>query len=727
MATHPEILDLALRRHQAGDLGQAEQLFQQVLQFEPTNATALHRLGILAQQTGQHPTAIEYLRRALAADPSEAFFHFDLGVIYHEIRRWHEAAACYREFLAQRFDYAEAHNNLGNALLELGRPQEAIDSYQQALLLKPDYAEAHNNQGAVLSRLGCWDEARRCYQTALSFRPDYAEAHNNLGIMHRQLGQLDRAGTCFQHAVHHRPNFPAAWNNLGGILAFQGRSDEAIACFQEALRRLPNYPEALNNLGNVLRVLGRLDEAITNYEQALQQRPEYTEAHNNLGNARLDRGQSREAIAHFREALRLDPQRTVTQSNFLFCLCQDPQVETDVLFAEHLAWGERHAKIATSIPAHANDRSPRRRLRIGYVSPEFRACATAQFLEPILANHAASQFEIFCYADVAAPDAVTQRLRQRAHGWHATYGLSNVKLAETIRADGIDLLIDLSGHTADHRLLAFALKPAPVQVTYLGYPCTTGLRALDYRLTDEILDPSGACERYTEELVRLPNCFCCFQPPNNAPEVGPPPLERNGYITFGSLHRLSRLNAEVVELWRQILAAIPSSRLRIFRHTLRGKVKEDWQRLLADRGLPPDRVDLHGAVPEGESHLSAYAEIDISLDTWPWSGHTTACESLWMGVPFVTLRGQRAAGRMVASVLTQTGLRNWIADTQEQYRELAVRMALERSRFAQLRTHLRERLRTTLCDGVTFTRNLETAYRNMWLRWCETSNKTESD
>jgi predicted O-linked N-acetylglucosamine transferase (SPINDLY family) len=340
-------------------------------------------------------------------------------------------------------------------------------------------------------------------------------------------------------------------------------------------------------------------------------------------------------------------------------------------------------------------------------------------VEPIVTHHDPAQFEAYCYAEGVADDEVTARFKARVSEWRPTFGRTDLEVAEQIRADGVDILVDLAGHTSRGRLKVFAFKPAPVQISYLGYPNTTGLPTIDYRLTDPVADPLGGPTRHSERLIRLPQAFC-YSPPSAAPPVSPPPAARSGHVTFGSFHNLAKLNDKVLDLWRDLLRAVPSARLRLFRHTLRGSTKEHFHRQLTNRGVPPQRFDLNG-VESGLGHLQDYASVDIALDAFPWNGHTTACESLWMGVPVISLYGNRYAGRMAASALSALGLTELIARSPQEYLAIAARWASDVDGLVRLRAELRQRMRLSpLCDGSSFTRDLEKAYRDVWRSWCAT-------
>ena len=411
------------------------------------------------------------------------------------------------------------------------------------------------------------------------------------------------------------------------------------------------------------------------------------------------------------------PDFEAAHSNLLTGLNYDPDIDPERLLDEHRRWAQVHERVRVLTPC-STDSTPDRRLRVGYVSPDFRHHAVAHFLKPIFAHH--DKVEVYCYAEIRNPDAVTGYFQSRAQGWRSTVGYTDEQVAEQVRRDQIDILVDLAGHTFGNRLAVFAYKPAPVQITYLGYPSTTGLSTIDYRLTDPIADPPGEQVRHTETLVRLPRAFC-YAPPENAPLVGPLPAATSGHVTFGSFHSLSKLNSRVIDLWCTILRAVPSAQLLIFRDTLRGSALDSIGSQFGKRGIDPDRVLLSHIPEGGKTFLSLYHKVDIALDPFPWSGHTTTCEALWMGVPVITLYGDRYAGRMAACVLAALDLQELIADTFNKYLAIAVDWATDLDRRTRLRLELRERmLASPLCDGRTFTLSLEETYRQLWRRWCAT-------
>jgi protein O-GlcNAc transferase len=789
VATIAEVYALALQTHQAGHLQQAEQLYLRILQAVPEHAAAHHSLGVLAYQTGRCDLALASIRQAVHLQPTVAGYHSNLGLAYETLGRLGEAIAEYqwaiqlqpdsadahnnlanvlrrlgrldeavthcRQALRIRPEYPEAYNNLASALLQLGQTDEAIVQFRQALQLKPSYPEAHSNLGLALSAKNLLDQAIGHYQQALRLNPDSAEAHNNMGSALVSQGKPAQAEIHCRHALRIRPDYSEAFNNLGNALQDQRKLPAAVDCYREALRFNPKSPEAHYNLGNALREMGNLDEAGDWFQKALRLRPQFPFALNNLGNVFLKQGRLDQAIESFQRAVQLEPDFVLAQSNYLFCLNYDPEADPDTVFAEHRRWGQSHGQTAASggqpdgsAASHANDPDPERRLRIGYVSPDLRYHAVTRYFEPVLAHHDPRQVEVFCYAEMVFADKVTERLQKFAHQWRWICRKSDEQVAARIREDRIDILVDLAGHTAGNRLCVFALKPAPVQATWLGYLNTTGLKAIDYRITDDVLDPlsgvrcpesgvrssrsevhdlsSGTGLRTpdsgriydTEELFRLPDGMCCFAPDPDAPALTPPPACRCGYVTFGSMHSLFKLNARVFDLWSRVVHAVPSSRLLLFRDTLTATSQEYIRREFKDRGIENERLDLRKGT-DAPGYLAVYEEIDVSLDTFPYSGGVITCESLWMGVPVLSLRGQRPAGRNSTALLARVGLADWAVGTPEEFVAAAARLPQELERLAQIRAELRERMTATLCDARRFTRGLEDAYRTMWRRWCE--------
>jgi protein O-GlcNAc transferase len=752
MATISEAFALALQHHRAGRLQDAEAIYRQILAVEPNCADAIHLLGVLAHQAGNDAIAVQYIQRAIGLNGNSAAYHLNLGNALKDLGKLDEAVACYRRALALKPDFAGAHNNLGNALKEQGLLDEAVASYRRELDLKPDhvgahnnlalalkdqgkldeaiacllhalelnpgFAEAHNNLGIALKDQGKLGEAIGCYHRALDLKPDFAEAHSNLGNALKDQGKLDQAVACCRRAIELKADAAEAHNNLGNALNEQGKVDEAIESFRRALELKPNYPDALNNLGNAWKTQDRLDAAVACYQRALQLKPDFVEVRNNLGIVFKDQGKPEEAVACFRQALESRPDLAELYSNVLyaqlFCLGCDCRA----LYEEHRRWNERYARpLVEFFHPHLNNRSSERRLTIGYVSPDFREHCQTLFILPLLASHDRGSFEIVCYSDVLRPDGATQRLQSHAGKWRNIAGLDHDQVATLVRQDGIDILVDLTMHMARNRLLVFARRPAPVQACWLAYPGTTGMPAIDYRISDPHLDPPGLFDGcYAEETVRLPDSFWCYDPLTSKPEVNSLPAAHKGHVSFGCLNNFCKVSPLVLELWAEVLKAVAGSRLTIL--TGEGTHRQQALDLLAKAGVSGDRVTFVTHRPRLE-YLKYYHEIDIGLDTLPYNGHTTSLDSFWMGVPVVTCVGPTVVGRAGLCQLMNLDLPELIAQNPQQFVRIAANLAGDLPRLGALRATLRNRLQASpLMNAPRFARNMEAAFRAMWRRWC---------
>lgn len=708
------------------DLGRPDEAiasYRRALEWKPDYAEALSDLGDVFCSQKKFGEAIESYRRALALRPDDAEVHYSLGAALQGLGKPDDAILCYRRALELRPDYAEAHNNLGNALAEQKKPDEAITCYRRALALRPAHPEMHYNLGRVFQDLQRPEEATRCYRRALELKPDHAEAHNNLGNALKDLGKLDEAIACYRRSLALKPDRAETHYNLGTAFQNLGRPDEAIASYRHALRLTPEYPEAHNNLGSAFQDRGDLDQAVACYRRALESRPDHLEAHNNLGNALKDQGRLDEAIACYRRALELKPDCAEAYSNLLYVLNFCPGYDAKTVHEEHRRWNERCAQpLAKSIKPLANDRSPDRRLRIGYVSPDFRRHPVGRFLLPILESHDHAGFEISCYASVQRPEDLTDQCRANADVWRNAFGCSDEQVADMIRRDQIDVLVDLTVHMAHNRLLVFARKPAPVQVTYLAYCGTTGLHTMDYRLTDPYLDPPTPDESvYCERSIYLPETYWCYRPVADTPPVSALPALQTGRITFGCLNNFCKVTAPTLAAWSELLRTMPESRLLL--HAPLGSHRNRLWDYLALQDISPDRLEFASMAPTAD-YFGLYRRIDVALDPFPYGGGTTTCDALWMGVPVVSLAGQTAMGRAGLSILSNLGLSDLAGRDVEHYVRIAAELAGDRPRLSALRASLRDRMRKSpLMDTLGFTRNIEAAYRTMWRNWCRKEDK----
>jgi predicted O-linked N-acetylglucosamine transferase (SPINDLY family) len=623
----PEIqqsLDLAVQHHTAGRLPEAESIYQQILQVDPNQPVALHLLGVIAHQVGNHNTAVDLITKAIDIET----------------------------------DYADAHSNLGNALRELGRLHEAMASYHKALAIRPNHAEAHNNLGNILQDLGKLDEAIATYRNALDINPDYAEALNNMGNALKDLGRLDGA----------------------------------VVSYNKALTIKPDYAEAHNNLANVLKELGRLDEAITSYRNALSIRSDLSGAGRNLLNVMLN----------------------------------VPGMSPKELFDEHLGFTKRFKRHITPIDKHfPNDPTPDRQLRVGYLSSDFRIHPVGENVLPLISSHDREKFEVFCYADVTRPDAITERFQSCVDHWHPIVGKSDAEVARMVRADGIDVLVSLAGRFDANRPLVCAYRAAPVQVSFHD-GATSGLEEMDYWLTDDFLHPPDTKELFTEDLHRLPVLYQ-YLPIENAPTVGPLPADQAGFITFGSFNNPAKINEEVIGLWAEVLQSVPGSKILLKYKTLYGQAS--LQGSVVERfsasGIGQDRITFSALSDTFAKHLGRYDEVDIALDPFPFNGATTTFQALWMGVPVISLAGEAFISRAAGSLLHQVGLGDLTVNTPKAYLDCARDLAGNLEQLRTLRANLRERMTASpLCNAPTYALSVEAAYWDMWGRWCAEQENT---
>ena len=701
-----------------GRLDEAIDAYHRAIVLSPGYAAAHSNLGSALTDQGRLDEAIAAYRRAIELQPDLAEAHNNLGCALKDRGRLDEAIDAYRRAIALRPDLPQTYNNLGCTLKDQGRMQEAIDAYRCAIQLKPDYAEAHDNLGTALRDRGRLAEAVAAYQRAIQLKPDHAKAHNNLGLALSDQGRLDAAIAAYRRAIALKPGDAAAHSNLGNALKDQGRLAEAIAAHRHAIALQPDLAATYSNLGCALTAQGRLEEAIAAFHRAIALEPDLAMAHDNLSRTLKDQGRIDEALACYRRAVELKPDFIKAASNLLFTLNLHPDYDARAILAEHRAWARRFAEpLAASIRPHQNDPAPERSLRIGFVSPDFRDHPLGRLLLPLFAHHDRRQAQFVCYSDVRAADETTRRFQALAAEWHETANLDDPELAERIRGDGIDILVDLALHTAGNRLLVFARKPAPLQVTMLGMPGTTGLDTIDFRVTDVYFDPPGSHDAdYSERSIRLPHTFWCYQPPEDSPPVARLPAYKNGFVTFGCLNQLAKVSPHVLKLWVKILQSLPGSQLVL--HAPAGAHRDSVRALFADAGIAADRLGFDARVPLRD-YLVRHHELDLCLDPFPYSGGLTTMDALWMGVPVITLAGRTAVGRSGVSILSNVGLTELIVETPEQYVACAVALAGDLDRLSELRGGLRQRMEASpLVDGKQYALDVEAAFRRIWRTWC---------
>jgi predicted O-linked N-acetylglucosamine transferase (SPINDLY family) len=715
-ATVPKTLPLdvalqqAVAHHQAGRLQEAEQLYRTILQTLPNHPDANHNLGVLAGQLGQTKVALLHLRAALETNPYQGQYWLSyaaaelasgqaseaLNIIQTAIRRGLDTPAMLS--LRQNAEFAALNDSAKGAvptpaerhqLIALFNAGRYAELERRASLLVERYPESGyfwKALGTSLQMQG--KDALPALQKASHLMPDDAEAHSNLGAALQDLGQLDAAAASCRRALEIKPDLVGAHNNLGLVLQSLGQLDDAEASYRRALEIKPDFVEAHNNLGVVLQSLGQLDDAEASYCRALGINPDFTMAHSNV--------------------------------LYVHSYLADQSATESLAEARH--FGALVARQARPHTAWPNIPDPNRRLRVGLVSGDLREHPVGFFVESVLAtlkSKAAGRLEVFAYASHFRADAVTEGIKASCCGWRSAVGLSDENLAQRIRDDGIDILIDLSGHTAYNRLPLFAWKPAPVQATWLGYFATTGVTAIDYLIADPWTLPETEEANFTEKIWRLPETRLCFTPPNVGVEVVPLPALSNGYITFGCFNNLTKMNDDVVALWGRVLAAVPGSRLFLKAKQLReASVRQSIVERFSANGVAADRLILEGSTPRAE-YLATYQRVDIALDPFPYTGGATSAEALWMGVPVLTLAGERFLSRQGIGLLMNAGLPEWIAADADDYVARAVSHASDLQRLAALRGGLRQQvLASPIFDATRFAHHFEAAMRGMWREWC---------
>ncbi len=551
----------------------------------------------------------------------------------------------------------------------------------------------------------------------LQQQPDDVDAMNFLAAALLAQGQAQAGIECLRRAITSAPS-AEAYRNLAAILAARGDADGAIENYRVAVRLQPALGDAWNALAALLKALGRYDEAEECCRRGLEHHTHAALRHT-LAAALFEQGRVDEAMIEIRAALALNPDAPGAHSDLLRMLSYADGQDPVAVYREHRAWAARHAQpLERTAPPHSNDPDPNRPLRVGYVSPYISKHAVTFFLESVIQHHDRRNFEIFLYADVAQPDEYSQRLQQYGAHWRATLSLTDSDLAQRVREDAIDVLIDLSGHTSHNRLLAFARRPAPVQVNWLGFPSTTGMDSMDYRITDAYCDPPGMTEHLnSESLVRLPGIYMAWRPPDNMPVVGALPALANRYVTFGSFHSCFKITPSTAALWRRILQRVPDSKLRVLAVSSEG-AQRHVRALLTQDGIAPERIQFLSRLAFDE-YLAEFGNVDIALDTFPYHGATTTCFALWMGLPVIALAGRTHASRADVSMLNNAGLPQLVADSSDEYVEIAGRMAADLNSLAAMRADLRPRMsRSPNTDGASCARDLEDALRQMWITWC---------
>ncbi len=752
----PETLHLSgVIALQTGRHDEAVELIGRATAIKPDFTEAYNNLGTTLRALNRQDEAISAYRKSIALKPGFVDAHYNLGVLYQQMKLRGEAASQYQQVIDLAPNRADAHAalasvlqaqglagdavasfqkalalnptdiganiGLGHALQETGDREGAVAAYKKALEVQPDQTEALFNLGKLYHELGQLDASVVSYRAGLRIAPERAEVYCNLGLVLQEQGLIDEGLTCYRQALTQQPDLMEAHFNIGHVLQNRKQLDEAVVSYKKALEINPAFVPALNNIGTVLHDKGKLDEAVDIYQRVLQMQPDYAEGYNNLGNSLFSLGDIDAAITGYEKAVVHQPDYASSFSNRLLAEQYRPGHTAKSLYALHCEWDERYGRafLKTRFD-HLNSRDPDRSLRIGFVSADLGRHPVGYFAVGLLENLQEFGVETYCYSDRVADD-LTRRIQAAVNVWRPIRGAPDEAVASMIRKDQIDILIDLTGHSAYNRLFVFARKPAPIQVAWAGYVGTTGLSAMDYLISDRFSTHVDEEPFYSEKVLRMPDQWLCYEPPDYAPDVTPLPARQNGFVTFASFSNPGKLNAGVISVWARILQQTEGSRLLLkYRGMDTSSNIERLTGMFDAVGIPATRVLFEGRSPHAEL-LARYNDVDIALDPFPYSGGITTYEALWMGVPVITVPGQTFASRHSESHLETIGYPEFIARDLDQYVALAVQWANDIDGLSQLRAEMRGRMANSpTCDPHKFSEGFAGLLRMVWRDWCHT-------
>lgn len=693
--------------------------YRKAVELAPGYARAHLNLGIGLAASGDADGAASSYQTAISIDPDYAPAHYNLAILLYARGALDEAATHLRLALAHKPEFPEAYVALSNVHDSQGDTAAAIAALESALAQRPEYVGALCNYAVVLRSAGRLHEAESALRKAVGIEPDNAQVRLDLAGLLRSRGALADAEQLLLSTLRLAPGDPDAHAALFHVYESQGDLAAAAAALEQALQQRPDWVGALNNYGNVLKKLRRMSEAEAAFRRALAADPSFAGTYRGLGGILIAQSRVAEAREVFRAGRAVDPHGFDLESAELYSLNLTDELSPQDIYARHRAFGERlEARYPKRTTPHPNARDPIRRLRIGYLSADFYQHPVALFALPLLERHDRSLYESYCYATGSVQDDITRKLQSLATGWRDAGPMSDVELVGQIAADGIDILVDLTSHSGDFRPGVLAQQPAPVQVTWLGYPFTTGTTRIQYRLTDRHTDPPGLADRcHTETLIRLPHSQWCYRPFVTVDCADSPPTKRNGFVTFGSFNEFSKLSPSIRKLWAAVLVQVPTARFAIARIS-EGPARDALLRDFESAGVAADRIRFLPPVPMDE-YYRRFGTVDIALDSAPYSGCTTTCDTLWMGAPLVTFAGALSPARSSASLLNTVGLPEWIAHTPEEYVRLAIDLARDEATLSRPRRLLRQRMAASpVMDEAGFARDVEHACRQMWRAWC---------
>ena len=710
---------LAIVLKQNGRINESLIASQKSVQLDLHDAEARNNLGNTLKELGKLDESEASLRQAIELKPDFAEAHNNLGITLKAQGKLKESEASYRQAIVLKPNYAEAHSNLGVTLEAQGKLKESEASLRQAIALKPNYAEGHNNLGNILKEQGKLDESEASLRQAIELKPDFAEAHNNLGVTLKAQGKLNEAEVSCRQAIKLKPDYAEAYNHLGVILQNLGRLNEAEASCLKAITLKPDHAKAYNNLGVILQKLGRLNEAEASYRQAMKLKPNYAEAHSNLGVILQKLGRLNEAEASYRQAMKLKPDYAEAHSNLLF-LYSGFMYESSHYLKKAREYGQQIAKSVVSKYSTWLCVGNTKILRVGMVSGDLKNHPVGYFLEEFLNQLDEFDFELYAYTTQSNEDDLTLRIKPGFTRWKSLVGISDVDAADHIYNDGIHILIDLSGHTAQNRLPIFAWKPAPVQISWLGYFASTGVAEIDYILGDPYVTPTEEANHFSEKIWQLPESYICFTEPEVDIDVVSLPALDKKKVTFGCFNKIARITDPVVRVWSEILHAVPTAVLFLKDKNFEVEsIRESFYDRFKVNGIQKDRLILEGQSPRSK-YLAAYNRVDIALSPFPYGGGTTSAEGLWMGVPVITMQGNHFLSHLGESIANNTGLSDWIAVDEEDYVAKAIAFSTDLEGLEKLRSRLRAQvLSRPLFDAERFANHFKNALRGMWKRFEE--------
>lgn len=710
------LLENGQQAYQRGQFSAAIELLRQLLESDPTNGNAWHVLGLSLHASRQTSEAIDCLQYAMRFCPDDPEILSNTAAILHTAGEMNLAQQLLETTTAKHPEHTGAAINLASVYLDQDNIVEAEKHLLHALELSPNSLTAGMNLGNVWMRQNRVADAERQFRMLARQHPLATNLRVNWAESLRRIGDFENAVQVLSDVVGEESFSLTAAITMGRCLIELGRCNEARDILEQARQAWPDSAKVLHYLGQTEFAQGNLPGAETALRQAVKLAPEDGYVRSRLGITLLELGKRADAVEQLRKAIEINPLDATSHSFLMFTLSGDESVAPQALFESHLKWGQLHGRVppnAQRLTKRSSDFSSNRRLRIGYMSPDFCHHAVSLFFEPVLGQHSPKAVETFCYSETQKPDGVTERLKNASDHWRVTRGKSDFQVAEQIAEDKIDILVDLAGHTANNRLLVLPFRAAPIQMTWLGYPNTTGLDCVDYRITCATQNPIDQPSYHSEQLIRMPHGSFCFSSPSFSTSSNALPALQNGYLTFGSLHRPSKISSKTYDLWATVMREFSDSRMLMYNTRFKAETKQVALHEFEKRGINCQRIEVRNSTPQFD-YLEAYHEIDIALDVTPWAGATTTLGAIWMGVPVAAVDGARRSARSTVAIVNAMGQPDWAAKTEAQFVQVVRDLSADLQLLNQIRQRLRGRLQTTILNAKRFTRKLENEYRTAW-------------